>query len=70
MQNRISSKARNPQFSHSLNMLTEAYIEALLVDKELAGQVREAWDAGLISNDMAALAWLLLAAPGFGAEID
>jgi len=26
-------------------MLTEIYIEALLVDEELADQVREAWDA-------------------------
>jgi len=27
-------------------MLTEAYIEALLVDEELADLVWEAWDAG------------------------
>ncbi len=27
-------------------MLTEIYIEALLVDEELAGQVWEAWDMG------------------------
>jgi len=27
-------------------MLTEIYIEALLVDEELADQVWEAWDAG------------------------
>ncbi len=29
-------------------MLTEIYIEALLVDEELADQVWEAWDAGVI----------------------
>jgi len=27
-------------------MLTEVYIEALLVDEELADQVWEVWDAG------------------------
>ena len=30
-------------------MLTEAYIEALLVDEQLADQVWEAWDAGEIA---------------------
>ncbi len=42
-------------------MLTEVYIEALLVDEVLADLVWEAWDAGLIPDDAAALAWLLLA---------
>jgi len=36
-------------------MLTEAYIEALLVDEKLADHVWEAWDAGEI-NDLEA--WL------------
>ena len=31
-------------------MLTEVYIEALLVDEELADQVWEAWDAGEIGD--------------------
>ncbi len=31
-------------------MLTEAYIEALLVDEEMADQVWEAWDAGEIDD--------------------
>ena len=31
-------------------MLTEIYIEALLVDVELADQVWEAWDTGEISD--------------------
>ena len=37
-------------------MLAEAYIEALLVDEELADLVWDAWDAGLISDDLAAWA--------------
>jgi len=41
-------------------MLTEAYIEALLVDEELADMVWEVWDARLISNDGATWAWLLI----------
>ncbi len=39
-------------------MLTEIYIEALLVDEELADQVWEWWYAALISDDLAAVAWL------------
>ena len=38
-------------------MLTEIYIEALLVDEELADQVWEAWDAGDIDDEAACLAW-------------
>ena len=45
-------------------MLTEIYIEALLVDEELADQVWEAWDAGLIPDELAALAWCILATTG------
>ena len=44
-------------------MLTEIYIEALLVDEELADQVWEAWDAGEIDDELAFLAWLIVAAP-------
>ena len=42
-------------------MLTEIYIEALLVDEELANLVWEAWDGGVIDDELAELAWLLLA---------
>ena len=42
-------------------MLTEIYIEALLVDEELADQVWEAWDAGEISDFVAAWAWWIVA---------
>ncbi len=31
-------------------MLTEIYVEALLVDEELADQVWEAWDSGEIDD--------------------
>ncbi len=42
-------------------MLARIYVEALLVDADLADQVWEAWHAGLISDDLAALAWSIIA---------
>ncbi len=39
-------------------MLTEIYIEALLVDEELADQVWEAWDEGEISTSWAVWMWI------------
>ena len=42
-------------------MLTEIYIEALLVDEKLADQVWEAWDKGDIDDINAILAWLAVA---------
>jgi len=39
-------------------MLAEIYIEALLIDEELADQVWEAWDKGEIDDQLAWLAWL------------
>ena len=41
-------------------MLTEIYIEALLVDKELADQVWQAWDKGAIDGRDAALVWFVI----------
>ncbi len=41
-------------------MLTEIYIEALLVDEELADQVWEAWDVGKINDQVAWLVWWLI----------
>ena len=35
-------------------MLTEIYIEALMIDEEAADQVWEAWEAGGICDDLAA----------------
>ncbi len=45
-------------------MLTEIYIEALLVDEELADQVWEAWDAGNIDDLSECVAWLWIAGLG------
>ena len=42
-------------------MLTEIYIEALLVDEELADFVWEAWNVGFIPDELAAWAWCILA---------
>ena len=45
-------------------MLTEIYIEALLVDEELADQTWAAWDAGEIDDSVAALAWWFIVNAG------
>ncbi len=45
-------------------MLTEIYIEALLVDEELADQVWELWDKGEIDDLDAYLGWLMVAKSG------
>ena len=42
-------------------MLTEIYIEALLVDEELADQVWEDWDSGEIDDKLAAQCWYFVA---------
>ena len=41
-------------------MLTVAYIEALLIDAEMADLVWEAWDQGEIDDRVAMIAWLTL----------
>ena len=41
-------------------MLTEIYIEALLVDEELADQVWEAWDEAEIDDLGACLIWSIV----------
>ncbi len=41
-------------------MLAEIYIEALLVDEELADQVSEDWDTGKIDDQIACIAWMLI----------
>ncbi len=45
-------------------MLTEIYIEALLVDEELADQVWKAWDAGELSVETASMMWWWMVASG------
>ncbi len=42
-------------------MLTEIYIEALLVDKELADQVWDASIAEKLTDGAVCIAWLLIA---------
>ncbi len=42
-------------------MLTEIYIEALLVDEELADQVWDAWNAGEIGDSTTLLARAFIA---------
>ena len=42
-------------------MLGEIYIEALLVDEELADQVWEAWNKREIDDQVAWLAWFVVA---------
>ncbi len=42
-------------------MLTELYIEALLVDEELADLVWEVWFIGEADNETACIAWMLIA---------
>jgi len=46
-------------------MLTEIYIEALLVNEDLADEIWEAWDAGIITDDLAAIAWCIVIRVGF-----
>ena len=41
-------------------MLTRLYIEALLIDEELADQVWEAWDKGDLDNSAAYFAWMFI----------
>ena len=41
-------------------MLTDIYIEALLVDEELADRVWEAWDANVLNDGAAIIAWMLI----------
>ncbi len=41
-------------------MLTDLYVEALLTDSRLADLVWEAWEAGLIPDELAAWAWFLM----------
>ena len=43
-------------------MRTELYIESLLIDEEMADLVWYMWDASVIGGELAAIAWLLLAA--------
>ena len=50
-------------------MHSEVYIEALLVDEDLADQVWELWDAEVTTDDLAATAWVILALGGAVAQL-
>ena len=41
-------------------MLTELYFEALLANADLADRVWYMWDAGIIDDELAAIAWWLV----------
>ena len=56
----FSDHVSSPQSDHACFMLTEIYIEALLVDKQLADQVWYMWNADVIDDSTAWLAWWLL----------
>jgi hypothetical protein len=42
-------------------MFTELYIEALLVDEGLADRVWRVWNSRAIDDELAAIAWFLIA---------
>ena len=44
-------------------MLTRLYVEALRANEDLADQVWELWNAGVITDELAVWAWCILAAP-------
>ena len=46
---------------HPQAMLAEICIEALLIDEEMADQVWDAWDSGEIDDQIAWLAWMMIA---------
>ena len=47
-------------------MLTKIYIEALLVDEELADQIWKTWDVGEIDDSTVALIWWRICFAGDG----
>ena len=55
---------------NTIEMLTELYIVALQVDEDLADQVFELLDAGVITDEVAAWAWAwcILAACSDGSQ--
>ena len=47
-------------------MLVDLYVEAILVDSILADEVWELWNAGAITDEMAAWAWCILGQSDIG----
>jgi hypothetical protein len=56
----VSTLGSDSSVDHARSMLTEIYIEALLVDEALADQVYELWDAGIINDELADIAWCII----------
>ena len=50
-------------------MLAILYVEALLTEPDLADQVWDLWNAGVITDDLAAWAWDILASKGAVAQL-
>ncbi len=50
-------------------MLAKIYIEALLVDEELADQVFEVCEAGEIDDAIACIAWMMIAGRSGGVDL-
>ncbi len=48
-------------YLYVLDMLTEWYIEALLVDEKAADEIWELWNLGMISDQIAVRAWYIVA---------
>jgi hypothetical protein len=42
-------------------MLVDLYVDALLINESQADQEWELWNAGVITDDVAAWAWLIVA---------
>lgn len=51
-------------------MLTGLFVEALLANEKLADQVWELWNAGVITDELAAVAWCILAASPHKNSVD
>jgi len=56
----VSILRSDPSSDQASFMLTEIYIEALLVDEDLADQVCELWDRRVIDDQLAAIAWMYI----------
>jgi len=50
-------------------MLTELYIEALLVDEDLADMVCKLWNTRVITDEVAAMVWCILASTSKSPDI-
>ena len=50
-------------------MLTRLYIEALLLNKEPADQVWEVWNKGEIDDQVACIAWMMIAGRHEGVDL-